>query len=700
MNIKFGMDNFLVRYLKRFLNHELTHTNRVLGKFDKYDLENLIKYLNLPNVKDMFEVKEEIIKKFPELNTSFRITLKNDSIEFVSKVISEEQSKFITENISNIKDFCDSVGWELDTVSEWVDLSKDINGDKVIDLKDQSLLNDIIFKDYPFDESVLSKADINLDGQINELDLAEFTSYLNTAKLSFEIKMSNRKNYFPNEDMKVFVNQFDGTFLYNYAFRDGTKTDDQVHENDSQEYKVALYKCKPGQKITIAHNCNQAVRVVIGCSSMNMKQSIKNDMLSNVHDIILKPGEGYQYTTASIADGTGYDANWVCIQVPSSYSSISGNTEKTVLLELGDVNFDGQIDLQDYMLLATYTATGPGSAEKNWVATEKQKLVMDIDRDGIPTTEDAVTLYEFIQHTNPTYPSLGVVAYTYNTTEDIADGLNVDNLLILDGHYDNSVNIPFNDFVEDDWVVHDKFFNYLLGMAIHKYSDSESISYLAELLKAYFPEHTYDSNYFYPGIYKDTMKELVKEYQESKSSFTLGDLNRDNRLSNEDLYLLRQYLDSATILTDEEKKLFDKDNSGTVTHSDYEALNKEKQMLRYYLDDLMIFTPEEQAYYDYNKDGKLDEEDFKIISGYVDKVYDYLQGLESLSPIQRTRADVNSDGYIDEKDYNLLEAEIKGESNTLRKYDIPFMLGWLDVQTEGLLETDVNSSGDISEVSK
>ena len=40
MNIKFGMDNFYVRYLKRFLHQELNQdSNNILGKFDKKDLQ-------------------------------------------------------------------------------------------------------------------------------------------------------------------------------------------------------------------------------------------------------------------------------------------------------------------------------------------------------------------------------------------------------------------------------------------------------------------------------------------------------------------------------------------------------------------------------------------------------------------------------------------------------------------------------------
>ena len=75
MNIKFGMDNFYVRYLKRFLNNEMNEMTSVLGKFDKDDLSLLIKYLNLPNVKSMFEVHTDIKNEIPELDNKFNIIL-------------------------------------------------------------------------------------------------------------------------------------------------------------------------------------------------------------------------------------------------------------------------------------------------------------------------------------------------------------------------------------------------------------------------------------------------------------------------------------------------------------------------------------------------------------------------------------------------------------------------------------------------
>ena len=133
MNIKFGTDNFYVRYLKRFLNHELQRNNSVLGEFDKNDLQLLISYLNLPNVEDMFVVQKQIEEKFPILQDSFNSNLKDDYITWTSKIISNEISTFLIENVTQIKEYCDSVGWELQNIQEWIDVNKDINNDGVID---------------------------------------------------------------------------------------------------------------------------------------------------------------------------------------------------------------------------------------------------------------------------------------------------------------------------------------------------------------------------------------------------------------------------------------------------------------------------------------------------------------------------------------------------------------------------------------
>ncbi len=139
--------------------------------------------------------------------------------------------------------------------------------------------------------------------------------------------------------------------------------------------------------------------------------------------------------------------------------------------------------------------------------------------------------------------------------------------------------------------------------------------------------------------------------------------SRDNKLDNIDLQLLREYLDDAT---------------------DY-------NLVLDYLAGKIELTPAQIKQLDKNQDGKINKADEKILKEALDDKY---------SPIFRVRADVNQDGYINEEDYKLLEKEVKGESTKLRQFQIPFMLGWYDVQTEALFESDYNYNENISEVSK
>ena len=590
--------------------------------------------------------------------------LKDNLIQWTSKNISDKESNFIINNLDAIKDYCESVGWEVDTVSEWVDLTKDINGDNKVDSQDRTILYNIVYSNATYPQEIMNKADLNLDGVIDSTDVTIMDNYLIDGKLRLDIKQGSRKNYFPNEDMLVFVNQFDGTFIYNYAIRDEIGRDDIPHYNTSGLYKIALYKCTPGEKVTIAHNSSQAVHLVIGCSFVRLKQDIigSESVLQNVVEVDLKAGEGYQYTCSSVDIGNGYDANWLCIQCPSNYDDVFTANEKSLILEVGDINFDGRINMQDYTLLARYTAEGPGSEQLHWEATPKQLAVMDINKDGQVNIEDAQILYKFVEG-DPTYPSLGTTVFTYDQPGNANVVANVSNLLIIQGHYDQDVNIPFIDFVTDDWIVHEKFFNYLLNMAIHKYSNSQDITYLQQLMKEYYPEHMYDEDFFYPGVYSDNMKKIMKDYQLSKAYFTLGDLNRDNQLNSVDLKLLRDYLDDAT---------------------DYNLIVD-------YLAGKIELTPEQIKKLDRNKNGQVDLEDEQTFKDELDSKY---------SATFRTRADVNQDGYINEDDYTLLEKEVNGESTTLRQFQIPFMLGWYDVQTEALFESEYNYNETISEVSK
>lgn len=638
MNIKFGMDNFYVRYLKRFLHQELHQdSNNILGKFNKKDLQQLVTYLNLPNVKNMFAVQKEIVETFPDLGTRFIPSLKDDEIVFMSKEITARDSKFLTDNLTAMKNYCKSVGWEVSDINEWVDTSKDLNSDGDVNNLEIDIMHDIIFNQQILDPIIMKKADINLDGVIDTDDLRILNDYIANSKLYITIKKSDRKNYFPNKDMLIFVNQFGGDFLYDYAIRDQIGVDDMPHPNEEKLYKIALYKCYPGQKVTIAHDFNQSVHMVIGSSPATLKQNIPGFMLNNVKEIDLVQGAGYQYTCSKASDGTGYNAQWLCIQVPSDYGNLREDKEVTITIRLGDINLDGQVNMQDYHLLAKYTAYGPGSEELHWTPTRRQLAAMDLNGDGVVDMHDTMIFEDYL---NGYISDLGLAPYTYTVVNDSTNSKNVDNLLILDGHYyedefcsRGDINIPFSEFMENPWIIHEKFFNYLLDMAIQPYSDSYNISYAQKLLKEVYPEHMYDKKYFYPGAYSDKMRELVKQYQVSHYNYYYGDLNRDDKIDDIDRQLLRAYLDDPQHHLHEEDPI------------------------------------------------KYEDSDL-------------------LSDIQKSRADINRDGYVNERDYELLLGIIDNTELEMRNYWTTYNLGYIDPQTEALLEQEYNAYENISEVSK
>lgn len=253
MNIRFGMDNFYTRYLKRFLNHHLTRSASVLGEFKVEDLKSLIKYLNYPNTETIFEVQKKILQEFPDLSRLFIITLESTEIVLTSKVITEEASEYIQQYADDIDTFCRNMGWEIGDVSSWIDVNYDINSDGRIDETDRYILSDIVNNGTIYDEEIMEKADINLDGFKNQEDILLLDEYINTHKIYFKIKSEGRENIFPNKDMLVFINQFENDFMYNYAIRDENGATDIVHPHNPDEetglsMKVGVYKCKPRSK--------------------------------------------------------------------------------------------------------------------------------------------------------------------------------------------------------------------------------------------------------------------------------------------------------------------------------------------------------------------------------------------------------------------------------------------------------------------
>lgn len=350
--------------------------------------------------------------------------------------------------------------------------------------------------------------------------------------------------------------------------------------------------------------------------------------------------------------------------------------------------------MEDYNILAQYTAEGAGAEnlplnKANWTPTAKQLAVMNCRTDNEwhrqrINVDDAVMLYNYI-HNQGGVSDLGLTPWKVNTNDYYDDSKNVSNLLIIDGHYDHSVNIPFSEFTTDPWAIHDKFFNYLFGMAVHKYSNSEDITYVQKLLSEVYPESYYDNNFFTVGSYTEDMRQKMKAYQGKQIHYTTGDLNKDNKVDEKDVTIMRQYVDDCADYT---------------------------KVCKYLIDPIQYpLTREEIEAIDRDGDGYITEADRKIMNNELNEIY---------APTLRDRADIDGNELVEEIDYTYLE-EIVRNGHTyierkiyktdgsyvttyqycdLKDYDITFQLGWLDVQTEAILEFNANSYGDVSEVTK
>lgn len=138
-----------------------------------------------------------------------------------------------------------------------------------------------------------------------------------------------------------------------------------------------------------------------------------------------------------------------------------------------------------------------------------------------------------IQSKAPIVSSNGgnTIIYSYSIDESSNDNkLLVVDVTNLETQEDiSNMNIPYNEFVDKQWAVHEKLLNYILEMTINEYSDDSDIEYAQNLIK----ELLYDKLDTSTCSYDNTMKKLIKEYQEARNiSFSTGyiDIETDGYL--------------------------------------------------------------------------------------------------------------------------------------------------------------------------
>lgn len=449
MNLNFGTNNYIVRYLQTFLKDNYTNELVVTGVFDQATQNALIGYLHLANTEDQFTVKEGLLENFPDLKRLFTIIENNDNLIFTSKVIDKETSDFVQIEIKNITEYLESMGWVISEYKNYINWSYDLNGDNSIDEMDATFLRNYLMGKASFTEDQKLQADFNNDGYISEKELKMLNDYLLENKLIISVASSGRKNHFPNKDMIPMINLFPGEFLYNRALRDDSgENEDFIHNDINKNHKVCIVECKPNTQYTIVHGSAEASRLVIGSyegteTSINTSFGISSLKAINIIDDKFVSGSPYVYTTSD-------EARYLVIQCDSTMGYLEKAKAVTTTVMLGDINGDDKIDIYDKKILADYLNYPEGDPRRP-VLTNKQKVAADIDGDGKITQNDMDILKKYLDKDHNATINCGKkINYTYYVAPDTKEEDRIARLLIVEGDITNeqtneTVQVPFQE---------------------------------------------------------------------------------------------------------------------------------------------------------------------------------------------------------------------------------------------------------------
>ena len=596
--IKLGDTGLIVQYIQNFLKDNYNENIHLSDEYDKDTHKALIEYLKLPEVIDSYSMKDLIINLFtfreeqpPNIlidgggvwNFDFDITL--DTIRFYNRPINQcfdGALKFISQYMDEVDEVCRQNGWYLSYHSKFV--------------------YDKNFTDNRVAEFILTK--------------------------------ESRKQLLPSKDIINMINFSTNDYLLGRCFIDENNAYHGFIQN-SNIYKISYIPANPGDIFTISHGYKYPCEIAIGYTEYSL-QELKNSDYTTVYNIVshlnkstygeLNPGD---YEIYKIPKNS--KCKYLLIQMPYKDNLISPTSQK-ITVKIGDINQDGKIDFDknnpesDYMLLKRYVeAKSNGDmlpftlSGANLIAANINKDI-DVNGDQIIDEIDLRKFDAAIEAFNTLGKAIDFGETIYEKEIDLSES-DYDRLLVIYGDIEennngNELNIPLEEYQTNPWLVHECFIPYILGSAIHTYSDYRDIEWLQKQIVKIQPSYEglryglYDSPESYISNDYFLWNETKTKYEYYVNGLYTGYILSSNDIFNSDirresnLTLINVKIVNGRILKDNQWTGKIVLSNGTVTK------DSAKYSLREIIKQFQIAT---NKFYQYQS-----KEQIKFINGFVD----------------------------------------------------------------------------------
>ena len=586
--INFGDSNLIVSYIQSWLKENYDNTLVLSDVYDKNTHKALINYLKLPKIVDSYKIKDMLINEFTYKETepphklidggglwNFNFEMTPFRIKFYTRDTNETFTNgilFILQHINDVDEFCRQYGWYVSFYTKTNYKSKTKNK--------------------------------NIYFVINKLD---------------------RPQLLPSKDVLNMINLNCHDYILNKCFLDATNAYHGYIQN-SNYYKILLIEAKPGDIFTISHGYEHSIEMAVGYVEASLNEIrngnvIVNDIYSHMHNSV----NGMLATTNYITYGipTNSECTYLLIQLPYN-QKLSLSETKQYTIKIGDINNDGIVDKTDLELLRQYVLATNNGNQPPFILDERSKIAanikQDYDSNGNPIINDIdLSLFEtryLESQTSGTYLDFGTLNYEAQKSDIIDD---VNKILVVNGaieqYYGNST-VPLNEFSDNPWAIHEEFLPFIIGSAIHPYSNSNDISLLQEKIQKlnsrYIPKQWgyYDSAYDYLTNEKLIWNENKLHYEYWKNNVYTGYCYKSNDLINGQFYSESQNILAPIKIINSKLYINNKwtnkivTDDGNITTQD--GINSLKELVK-------AFQVEANRYY-YKQTGKTP---IRFINGYV-----------------------------------------------------------------------------------